>query len=446
MKRIITFFLITIIILGGISAGAWFWYKNATDNPMTDGAAETVITVRENEGLYSLLGRLEEEGKLRSAEAARIYYRLSDKDLGIKPGRHIVKAGGNLQDLLEALKSGDRDERTVSIPEGFNIGQMGEAFEKAGIFKKEDFIKAVKEFPLPSYVKKVEGRRYAMEGFLKPDTYIFRIGTDPSEAIKIMSDAFRTSFEADLKDLGMELPEDKWDETVIKASMIERETATEDEMPIVASVIENRLSEHMPLQIDATILYAVNDPHREITMDDILLDNPYNTYYTDALPIGPICSPSSSSIKAALKPEKTDYIFYVLNPKTGRHYFTKDYDDFMVKRDDYMGYSTVPAASTPDRNTSQASVPSPSTSKPGYSSNTLKEDKDRIIFPKLSVPDNFMKIKNHEKADEIKTKSNTESSNGNKTGDTNNSVPGNKQKDDMRITFPRLSVPQFKRN
>jgi UPF0755 protein len=113
---------------------------------------------------------------------------------------------------------------------------------------------------------------------------------------------------------------------VTVASMIERETKVADERPTVAAVIYNRLERRMPLQIDATVLYALGRHKSVVTLRDLEVDSPYNTYRRVGLPPGPICSPGLASIEAAAKPADAPYLYYVLKPD-GRHHFSRTLEE-----------------------------------------------------------------------------------------------------------------------
>ena len=121
------------------------------------------------------------------------------------------------------------------------------------------------------------------------------------------------------------------------ASLIERESAVADERPQIASVIYNRLDAQMPLQIDAAIVYARGGGSQTVTYDDLEIDSPYNVYKNTGLTPGPICSPSISSIEAALHPADTDYLYYVLSSANdGTHKFSETYDEFLQNRQEYV--------------------------------------------------------------------------------------------------------------
>jgi len=118
-------------------------------------------------------------------------------------------------------------------------------------------------------------------------------------------------------------------ELLTVASLIEREAANPQEKPLIASVIYNRLRQDMPLQIDATIQYALGKPRENLSLADLEVDSPYNTYQNYGLPPGPIASPSRDSIEAALNPQETDYLYYVLTAGGEEHFFTDNYDEFL---------------------------------------------------------------------------------------------------------------------
>ena len=126
-------------------------------------------------------------------------------------------------------------------------------------------------------------------------------------------------------------------ETVITiASMIEKEARVDEDRAKIASVIYNRLEQDMPLQLCATAIYALGYHVDEVLDIHTQIDSPYNTYYYKGLPVGPISNPGAPSIIAALKPEKTDYLFYIL-ADDNKHYFTNNYDDFLNKKEE-LGY------------------------------------------------------------------------------------------------------------
>ena len=116
------------------------------------------------------------------------------------------------------------------------------------------------------------------------------------------------------------------------ASLIESEAGTDEDRPLIASVIYNRLRRGMPLQIDATVLYALGERGRPPTLEELEFESPYNTYVVNGLPPTPIGVPGARSIEAVVTPADTDYLFYVLTSEDGSHSFFSDYDGFLVAK------------------------------------------------------------------------------------------------------------------
>lgn len=393
MKKVLVTLFVVIVILTGLIAGAYLYYHNNADHPMKDPTKVVTITVAENDSLYLVLDRLESQGILSNGWLSKAFFRLSGLDLEIEPGRHEMPAGGSLKDLLETLQGENLDDRTFTVPEGFTIDNIADRIGESGLLTKSEFLEAIKVFEAPDYVPELGQRRYRMEGFLKPATYTFPLGTPARSIIGTMSAEFKNNLERIIKSMELTgITPGDYDDIINKAAMIERETNNPEERQIVASVIENRLEKGMKLQIDATILYARGVDYKVITMADILFDNPYNTYFTKGLPEGPIANPSDESIRAALSPSETEYLYYVLNPRTGKHFFTGEYTEFEAKRAEYSGgaastqpsttQSTQPVDTTPDNpyegprgipfgttpsSTTPATTTSPQTNPPGTS-------------------------------------------------------------------------------
>ena len=223
-----------------------------------------------------------------------------------------------------------------TVPEGYSIEDIASKLEDEGICSKNDFILAIKEYPLPSYVKPNEEKRYNLEGYLFPDTYIIEIGETPKEIINKMIKRFEEMLDEASKATNVIVKDEDIETVVTIASMIEKEARLDNERPTIASVIVNRLNIDMKLQIDATVIYALGEHVNIVTYDDLEIDSPYNTYKNYGLPVGPISNPGIESIKATLKPESTDYLFYVLKDDNS-HYFTNDDEDFLRKQEE-LGY------------------------------------------------------------------------------------------------------------
>src|SRR5918997_1298330 len=179
------------------------------------------------------------------------------------------------------------------------------------------------------------------EGFLFPKQYEFEEGaTAPQMVIRMLEQYLLETQTLDISEAKERLGLTEYD-LVIVASLIEKEAASPEERPLVASVIYNRLRKDMPLQIDATVLYALDRPKEELSLADLKIDSPYNTYENAGLPPGPICSPSRQSLEAAIDPAETDYLYYVLKANGEEHFFTSNYNEFLEMKQKRNASMTV---------------------------------------------------------------------------------------------------------
>lgn len=311
-------------------------YKSTINKPIKS-KEDIIITVEEGESFYGILNKLKDEKEIKGLPFIKLYVKISNKDIEVRPGEYIIKNNSTLDELIEDLTSGTNiDLISFTVPEGFSIDEIAEKLEIEGICSKEDFREALKTYELPSYVVNKSGKRYALEGYLFPDTYLIKKGESPSDIIKVMIKRFEEALKEAEKETGVSIEDQDIEDIIIKASMIEKEAVLDSERSTIASVINNRLNINMMLQIDATVIYALGEHVDTVLLDHLEIDSPYNTYKTYGIPIGPISNPGIASIKAILKPGDTDYLFYVLQDDQS-HYFTDNYDDFMKKQEE-LGY------------------------------------------------------------------------------------------------------------
>lgn len=339
MKKFLFILLFFILILAGTGLAGYAYYNNIGEQPLNTSEETIEINVEPNDNFSRVLTRLDNEGLLRNLLLTRIYFRFNPVETALKPGTFRINAQGTLHEIVKELNEGqDIYEVTVTIPEGFTIERMGDVFEEKGLFSKEAFIQAVTNYIVPSWLDRVDERHYVLEGYLAPATYKFRRGQTPSYVVDTMYKTFVNRMYSVLKEMGEDLPTSEWNEIITIASMIEREAANADEMPRISSVIYNRLSKGDKLQLDATVVYALGlNSKDKVTLEDLKVESPFNTYYVRALPVGPIATPGAAAIKAALKPEITEYLYYVLDPSIRQHFFTSDYNEFLQKKREFQG-------------------------------------------------------------------------------------------------------------
>lgn len=325
-------FILFFALLLGVIAYFIYNFQAVNSKPFKSNVE---LTIEEGDTLNDVLNDLNNDGKLRNQLFTKLSMKVFNHDTNIKPGEYTFDENTSLGTFIAFLNKGVLGEFVkVTIPEGYSIESIGDVLEKSELgFTKEEFIEAVKEYPLPTYVKQVNGRRYSLEGFLFPDTYHFDENSTPDVVIKTMIDRFETVLSEIEKELNIKVPEDEIDDIVTMASIVEREIIHDDERPKAASVFYNRLKSGMPLQSCATVIYALGKHKEVLYYSDLEVDSKYNTYKYTSLPIGPIASPGRASLKAAIDPADTDYLYFILNDDTNYHYFFDNYKDFLKQKD-----------------------------------------------------------------------------------------------------------------
>lgn len=328
-KRIIFIILpIIILVIGALKIASIIKY------PFIATTEEVSVVVDEGDSLFNVINDLEHKKIMKNANIIKAYVKIKGFNTGIKPGEYLISTDTSAENFVSILNSGNDDISTVSvtIPEGYDIESIGTILENNDIISKEQFIESCKEYEIPDYLKTNSKVRYALEGYLFPDTYKIRKGSSGKEII----DKMLHRFEQVIKEV--EENENTDIENIPKlitlASIVEKEARIDEDRPKIASVINNRLEKNMKLQVDATVLYALGEHRKKLYYKDLEVDSLYNTYKVNGLTPGPICSPGKLSIEAALNPEKSNYVFYVLQDNN-KHYFTDNYDDFLRAKNQY---------------------------------------------------------------------------------------------------------------
>lgn len=266
------------------------------------------------------LAFLETKKVVRNAKLTGFLARIQKKAAKPVDGTYQFAPGMTWTQVLTILKNPVR--QMVRVPEGWWIARTAKRLEEKGVCSADDYTKlandpsqfeGVVSFPLP---------KKSLEGYLYPDTYDFPPLLGAKRAITMQLKAFESKV---VKPLGTD---GLW-KAVVEGSLVETEVAVDAERPIVAGVIENRIAKKMRLQLDATVLYALQK-WRKLGKGEVLkVDSPYNTYLHGGLPPGPICSPSYKSIEAAMHPATHQYLYYVRGEGM-THLFGKTYSEHVV--------------------------------------------------------------------------------------------------------------------
>ncbi len=322
----------------------------ALNKPLEDGTVtlpqsiftEKVIEVENEDGTTTtktvmsadidyVATALKDAGLIEYKPLFKLFCKVVDADIKIDPGTYKLntKCDYNALVLRMQTASASMVATTVMFPEGYTMQQIFEKLETEGICSVEDLMEAAANYsynyPFLDWAEPGDASR--LEGYLFPDTYEFYQGMQASSAINKFLLNFHGKLTADMYTQASKL-NISLHEAVIVASMIEAEAANDSERANIAAVIYNRLKQGMPLQIDATVMYALGEHKEYLTTEDLQVDSPYNTYTNTGLPAGPICNPGLASINAALNPSDASYLYYALDVESGTHRFFTSYSEF----------------------------------------------------------------------------------------------------------------------
>jgi UPF0755 protein len=334
-KKLILLFVFVVFVVGLIFIIS---YKDVIEKPLKSNEDTILIEVKQGEGFNDILNKLDKENKLSSKFLLKVKLAIDKKNIKLREGIYEIGTNSTLENLINNLENetGDKGLVKLTIPEGYSVEDIAKTVEEKNICSKEEFLKAVKSYNLPSFVKVNEQKKYNLEGFLYPDTYLIEKGSDANYIIKIMLHRFEDVLKQAKDETKVDIKDEDVEKIITIASMIEKEARVQSDRPLISSVIQNRLEKDMKLQIDAAVIYALGY-HVDVVLNKHLeITSPYNVYKYKGLPVGPIANPGIECIKAALIPEKTDYLYYILT-ENNSHYFTNNYDDFLKKKKE-LGY------------------------------------------------------------------------------------------------------------
>ena len=324
-------FLLTLLLVACSGAGS----LEAVDKNNTE---EINYTIKSGSNLTIVANELEDLDIISDASSMIKYAK--DNDLtNIKAGEYILSKSMTPIEILHKFHSGDVYKGTkIVVQEGLEAVQIAEKIEKAGLGSAEKFMYFVNN---PSEFKTKyeflnDDRIISLEGYLYPLTYHFKESDTEKDIIDKMLNSFNKVYYSDIVD-NLSNTGKTLNEIIILASIVEREAALESEMPLVASVFQNRLDINMKLESCATVQYILKERKWILSNEEISIDSPYNTYKYGGLPITPIASPSLKAILAAMNPAESNYLFFLAkNDGTGEQVFSTTYAEHMQNRKKYL--------------------------------------------------------------------------------------------------------------
>lgn len=278
-----------------------------------------IVSIRDGESLTSAARKLAQARVVRSVLAFALYAEMTGQASRLKPGDYAFKGGERISDVLRHLVNGDFMVIAVTIPEGMTVHQIGERLEQAGLVCEGEFDAAALDGPVP---RALGLGPLGTEGFLFPATYRFSPLAGTQQVLAAMLARFYETLTPQVEQRMFELGLNAR-EMVTLASIIEKEARVPGERPTIASVFYNRLGLGMPLQSDPTAQYNFEGETQRAVVA-VHARSAFNTYGFLGLPPGPIANPGLSSIRAALYPAHTDYLYFVAR-NDGTHIFSRSF-------------------------------------------------------------------------------------------------------------------------
>lgn len=303
MKKILVIPSIIIFILAVIS-GSFLYYQLKV--PVGRSSQDRFFEVEEGESTLAIADHLAEKDFIRSPWFFALYARWVK--INLLPGLYYLRSNMSLLEIIDRISKGNVQEYKITIPEGWTIKQIAEYLDSRKIVGKDDFISATN----------------GLEGYLFPDTYRIAVKSTSQDIIEKMRKNFAQRTE------GLKIDR----ETIILASIVEKEAKTSEDRKIIAGIYQKRLELGMFLESCPTVLYAMGVQKDRLSIEDTKFDSPYNTYLHKGLPPGPICNPGLESIKAVLEPTESDYLYF-LSDKDGNLHYAKTAEGHAANKEKY---------------------------------------------------------------------------------------------------------------
>ncbi|MDP3720628.1 MAG: endolytic transglycosylase MltG [Acidobacteriota bacterium] len=326
MMRWIGRIALLLVVLAVLAAGGAWWVYARVQQPYRGATgAESFVDIPSGTGPVGIGARLVEAGVVRDALTFRVAVLLSGRARELKAGEYRFEAPMTALAVVDKIARGDVYKRLLTFREGLTIAEMAAVFEQRGFGTAADFAKAAQN---ASLIHDLDPAASDLEGYLFPETYALPRHTPATEVVAQMVAGFKKAFDEDLRAVaaadGLTVRQ-----VVTLASLVEKETGSGDERPLVAAVYRNRMRIRMGMQADPTVIYALQKAGQydgNLTRANLQFDSPYNTYRYAGLPPGPIAAAGRASLEATVKPAAVDYLYFV-SRNDGTHVFASNLAD-----------------------------------------------------------------------------------------------------------------------
>ena len=322
MKRVLLFVILVLVVCAGAAA----WLYTGVDRPFKGYAAtEQFVEIPQGAGSVAIARRLSDAGVVKDVRTFRLALWVTRQGRRLQAGEYRFDRPMSARQVVDKIARGEVHTQPITFREGLTMKQMAAVYESRGFGTAAEFLAAGRNGAL---VHEVDPEARDLEGYLFPDTYTLPRSATAEQLIARMVASFMKTLTPELvaqagaRGLGVR-------QLVTLASIVEKETGSAPERPLVAAVYSNRLKIGMGLQCDPTVIYALERAGRfdgNLTREDLQFDSPYNTYRYAGLPPGPIASPGRASLEAAANPADAPYLYFV-SKNDGTHAFATTLDE-----------------------------------------------------------------------------------------------------------------------
>jgi UPF0755 protein len=311
------------------------WHDGMLTRALDPAGPERPFTINQGEPVGSIAVRLQSDGLIRSAAAFRDYVVYSGLDTSIQAGKYELSPANSIVDIAHTLQDATPEEVTFVVLPGWRVEEIAGSLPTSGLsISYDEFLQAAASHPSGyDFFSGVS----ASEGFLYPDSYIFKRDASAEDVIDAMVRNFAMHLTTEMRE-GFARQGLTVFQGVTLASLVEREAVVEDEQPAIASVFINRLNASMKLDSDPTVQYALGfNPEQQtwwtnpLSSADLQFDSPYNTYLYGGLPPGPIANPGESALRAVAYAPQTPYFYFRARcDGSGKHLFAETFDQHLA--------------------------------------------------------------------------------------------------------------------
>lgn len=315
LVRKTTLCLVFLIVFLIVSISGWLWIYSHTPGPT--GPPDVVVSIPKGTSVEKINKILAEAGVINGDIRFSYLARLKGMASKLRAGEFALKTGKLPIEIMHDLSKAVPLQHSVTIAEGLRATEIAKIFADGNWCAEQEFLELINDL---QFITSLGFEKLtSLEGYLYPDTYsLTRIPElSAQDIIKMMVHRFYEIWSK------LDGEDDRIHETVILASIVEKETAAPFERGLIASVFHQRLARGMRLQSDPTVIYGLNNFSGNLTRKDLRTTTPYNTYVISGLPVGPICNPGKAALAAVLHPSDEHYLYFV-SKNDGTHHFSKN--------------------------------------------------------------------------------------------------------------------------